>query len=151
MGCELCFMSLTDPTGPSVILKMSLPSKPHRTVSDPQRESVQFPVQTFLSTYLCTTSALPPKPCICCDAFTAPFSFSVLKVKLSRVTAPLLDASFSKAAIDLAIKRKALELLSDQPAHSPHLLSLLYPLRQGASLLASELLKLGQTMPSRIF
>lgn len=58
---------------------------------------------------------------------------------------------FSKAAIDLAIKRKALELLSDQPAHSPHLLSLLYPLRQGALLLASELLKLGQTMPSRIF
>ncbi len=72
---------------------------------------------------------------------------SGLKVKRSRVSASSLDASFSKAAIDLAIKREAL----DQPSHSPPLLSLLYPLRQGASLLASELLKLGQMMPSRTF
>lgn len=43
-------------------------------------------------------------------------SFWVLKVKRSRVSASSLDASFSKAAIDLAIKREALELLSDQPS-----------------------------------
>lgn len=139
-------MSLTDPTAPSDILKMSHPSKPHRTASDPQREAVRFPVQAFLALYLCAASVLPHKACICCDALS-----SGLKVKRSRVSAPSLDASFSKAAIDLAIKRESLELLSDQPAHSPHLLSLLYPLRQGASLLASELLKLGQMMPSRTF
>lgn len=56
-----------------------------------------------------------------------------------------------KAAIDLPVKSKALELLSDQPSHSPPpfslSLSFCYPLWQGASHRASELLKLGQTTP----
>lgn len=73
MACELCFMSLSDPTGPSDILKMSHPSKPHRTISDPQREAVRFPVQAFLPLYLRTASALPPKPYICCDALSSVF------------------------------------------------------------------------------
>lgn len=72
--------------------------------------------------------------------------------QLLKVELPVYSTR-SKAAIDLPVKRKALELLSDQPTHSPPLrslslsLSFCYPRWQGASLHASELLKLGQTTP----
>lgn len=108
------------------------------------------------------SNLLGPHPwltrCFLCHVCSVTFKlcflprFTAFESWASRIRQPQ-TAHAQRQPLIYQSKAKALELLSDQPSHSPPLLLLLsllsfcYPRWQGVSLHVSELLKLGQMMP----